>query len=162
MDGIKQRGDVLIASVHAGQNFGHEIDPAERAFFRRLIDEAGFDLVHCHSSHHVKAIELHAGRPILYGTGDLISDYEGIAPSASEASYRSDLGTMAFARFSAGAGACRELILRATRLRRLRVQRADADETATVCAILNRESVQFGTRIENRDGLLAVDLAAAG
>ena len=61
--GIKQPGDVLIASVHSGINFGHEIDPAERAFALRLIGEAGFDLIHCHSSHHVKAIEcIRAGR----------------------------------------------------------------------------------------------------
>ena len=160
--GIKQPGDILIASVHAGTNFGHDIDPAERSFFRRLIDEAAFDLIHCHSSHHVKAIELHAGRPILYGTGDLINDYEGIADSPSEAALRPELGTMAFARFSAATGACSELLLRTTRMRRLRVQRADSDETATVCAILNRESAQFGTRIENRDGLLAVDIAVSG
>jgi poly-gamma-glutamate synthesis protein (capsule biosynthesis protein) len=160
--GMKSPGDILIASIHAGRNFGHDIEPAERRVFHRLIDELGFDLIHCHSSHHVKAIELHAGRPILYGTGDVINDYEGITPSASEASYCPDFGTIAFARFSAATGACSELFLRATRLRRLRVQRADADETATVCTILNRESAQFGTRIENRDGLIAVDFGASG
>ena len=159
---IKQPGDILIASVHAGANFGHDIDPAERSFFRRLIDEAGFDLIHCHSSHHVKAIELHAGRPILYGTGDLIDDYEGIANSPPVATLRPELGTIALAQFSPTIGTCSELLLRATRVRRLRVQRADPDETAIVCAILDRESAQFGTRIENRDGLIAVDFARSG
>jgi poly-gamma-glutamate synthesis protein (capsule biosynthesis protein) len=160
--GIKQPGDILVASVHAGTNFGHEIDPAERRVFHRLIDELGFDLIHCHSSHHVKAIEVHEGRPILYGTGDVINDYEGIASSASEASFCSDFGTIGFAQFSTATGACTELLLRVTRVRRLRVQRANADETATVCAMLNRESAQFGTRVENRDGLIAVDFGAPG
>lgn len=160
--GVKQGGDVLIASIHSGRNFGHEIEPAERAFALRLISEAGFDLIHCHSSHHVKAIEVHEGRPILYGTGDLINDYEGIASSASEASFCSDFGMIAFAQFSTATGACTELLLRVTRVRRLRVQRANADETVTVCAMLNRESAQFGTRIENRDGLIAVDFGAPG
>jgi poly-gamma-glutamate capsule biosynthesis protein CapA/YwtB (metallophosphatase superfamily) len=126
-----------------------------------LIDQAGFDLIHCHSSHHVKAIELYAGRPILYGTGDLINDYEGIASSSSEASYCADFGTIAFARFWVATGACSGLLLRVTRVRRLRVQRADADETAAVCAMLSRESAQFGTRIEIRDGLIAVDFQAS-
>ena len=122
----------------------------------RLIGEAGFDLIHCHSSHHVKAIEVHEGRPILYGSGDVINDYEGIANPPSDAAFRPDLGTLAFATLSAATGACSGLLLRPTRVRQLRVQRADADEAAALCAILNRESAQFGTRIENRDGLLAV------
>ena len=47
-------------------------------------------------------------------------------------------------------------------MRQLRVQRADVDEAAKLYAILNRESAQFGTRIENQDGLLVVDVAASG
>jgi poly-gamma-glutamate synthesis protein (capsule biosynthesis protein) len=156
--GIKQPGDVLVASIHAGNNFGHGIEPAERDLFLRLIDEAGFDLIHCHSSHHVKAIEVHNGRAILYGTGDLINDYEGLpVPPEREALCR-DLGTIVFANFSADTGACTALSLRPTRVRQLRVQRADRDEAAKLCAILNRESAQFGTRVENQDGLLAVDV----
>jgi len=36
------------------------------------------DIVHGHSSHHVKGIEVHRGKLILYGCGDFIDDYEGI------------------------------------------------------------------------------------
>jgi poly-gamma-glutamate capsule biosynthesis protein CapA/YwtB (metallophosphatase superfamily) len=160
--GIKQLGDVLIASIHSGINFGHEIDPAERAFALRLIDETGFDLIHCHSSHHVKAIEMHRGRPILYGTGDVINDYEGIVKAATEDAFCPHFGTIVFATLSADTGACSGLVLRTIRMRQMRVQRADADEAAKLYAILKRESAQFGTRIENRDGLLAVDVAASG
>lgn len=39
---------------------------------------AGIDVVHGHSSHHAKGFEVHRGRLIVYGAGDLISDYEGI------------------------------------------------------------------------------------
>lgn len=155
--GIKQPGDILVASIHAGSNFGYGIEPAERDLFRRLIDEARFDLIHCHSPHHVKAIEMHNGRPILYGTGDLINDYEGLPVRSERAAFRGDLGTIAFVDFSAER-ACTVLCLRPTRMRQLRVQRVDADDAASLCAILNRESAQFGTRIENQDGLLAVDV----
>ncbi len=103
--GVKRPGDVLIASVHAGNNYGHEVEPAERDLFRRLIDEAGFDLIQCHSSHHVKAIELHNGRPILYGTGDLINDYEGLPVRPECAAFSPNVGTIAFADFSPASGA---------------------------------------------------------
>jgi poly-gamma-glutamate capsule biosynthesis protein CapA/YwtB (metallophosphatase superfamily) len=59
-----------------------------RQFAHALIDEAGFDLVHGHSSHHPKAIEVHHGRIILYGCGDFITDYEGIKGYES---FRDDL-----------------------------------------------------------------------
>lgn len=39
---------------------------------------AGVDVVHGHSSHHLKGAELYRGRLVAYGCGDLISDYEGI------------------------------------------------------------------------------------
>jgi poly-gamma-glutamate capsule biosynthesis protein CapA/YwtB (metallophosphatase superfamily) len=157
--GVKRPGDVLIASVHAGNNYGHEIEPAERDLFQRLIDEAAFDLVHCHSSHHVKAIELHNGRPILYGTGDLINDYEGLPARPERAAFCTHLGTIAFADFSPSSGACTGLSLCPTRLCRMRVERADGDNAERLAAILNRESARFGTRIENRVGLLAVDFS---
>lgn len=157
--GVKQSGDVLIASVHAGNNFGHEIDPAQRDLFHRLIDEARFDVIHCHSSHHVKAIEVHNGRPIFYGTGDLINDYEGLPVRPERGPFCTHLGMIAFADISPASGACAALFLCPTRLRRMRVERADADEAERLAVILNRESARFGTRIENRDGLLAVNFA---
>jgi poly-gamma-glutamate capsule biosynthesis protein CapA/YwtB (metallophosphatase superfamily) len=156
--GIKQPGDVLVASVHAGNNFGHEIEPAERDLFRRLIDDAGFDLIHCHSSHHAKAIELHNGRPMLYGTGDLINDYEGLPARPERAAFCAHVGTIAFVDFSPASGACTGLFLCPTRVRRMRVERADGADSERLAAILNKESACFGTRIENRQGLLAVEL----
>ena len=44
-----------------------------------FIAAAGVDLVHGHSSHHAKGAEVYRGKLILYGCGDLISDYEGIS-----------------------------------------------------------------------------------
>jgi poly-gamma-glutamate capsule biosynthesis protein CapA/YwtB (metallophosphatase superfamily) len=156
--GVKGPADVLVASVHAGHNFSHEIESPERDLFRRLIDEAGFDLIHCHSSHHVKAIEVHNGRPILYGTGDLINDYEGLPPKPERAGLCPHLGVIAFADFSLENGACTGLFLCPTRIRRMRVERADSNDTASLGAMLTRESVPFGTRIENRDGFLSVEI----
>ena len=71
-------GDLVVVSVHWGPNWGYGIRE-ERRFAHSLIDRAGADIVHGHSSHHPKGIECYRGKLILYGCGDLLNDYEGIA-----------------------------------------------------------------------------------
>jgi Bacterial capsule synthesis protein PGA_cap len=43
---------------------------------RMLIDKAGVSLVHGHSSHHPRAVEIYRDRLILYGCADFLNDYE--------------------------------------------------------------------------------------
>jgi poly-gamma-glutamate synthesis protein (capsule biosynthesis protein) len=74
----KSPGDVAIASIHWGGNWGHEIPALHRSFAHALIDRAGIDVVHGHSSHHAKGFEIRRNKPILYGCGDFLNDYEGI------------------------------------------------------------------------------------
>ena len=50
-------GDVVVVSIHWGGNWGYEISKAQCEFARTLID-LGVDIVHGHSSHHVKGIEV--------------------------------------------------------------------------------------------------------
>lgn len=59
-----------------------------------LIDRANISVIHGHSSHHPKAIEVYRNRPILYGCGDFLNDYEGIEGYEE---YRGDLVAMYFA-----------------------------------------------------------------
>jgi poly-gamma-glutamate synthesis protein (capsule biosynthesis protein) len=94
VESVKRPGDVVVASFHWGANWGYEISEARRKFAHRLIDSAGIDLIHGHSSHHVLAMEVHRGRLILYGCGDFLDDYEGIAGYEE---YRGDLGLIYFA-----------------------------------------------------------------
>ncbi|MGZ8237038.1 MAG: CapA family protein [Methylobacter sp.] len=75
---LKQKGDCVVASIHWGGNWGYQILNAQREFAHRLIDQAHVDVVHGHSSHHPKGIEVYRGKPILYGCGDFLNDYEGI------------------------------------------------------------------------------------
>ncbi|HEU0222333.1 MAG TPA: CapA family protein, partial [Paracoccaceae bacterium] len=70
-------GDVVLASLHWGPNWGYTISFAHRRFARALVCTAGVQAVYGHSSHHPLAIEVLSGRPILYGCGDLLNDYEG-------------------------------------------------------------------------------------
>ncbi|MBC7235480.1 MAG: CapA family protein, partial [Chloroflexi bacterium] len=78
VDKVKRESDIVVCSIHWGSNWGYEIPIEHVRFAHGLIDEAGVDVIHGHSSHHVKGIEVYKGKPILYGCGDLINDYEGI------------------------------------------------------------------------------------
>lgn len=89
----KETGDLALVSIHWGSNWGYEIPGAQVAFAHRLVD-GGVDLVHGHSSHHIRPVEVYEGKLILYGCGDLVTDYEGIG---GHEAWRGDLGAMYFA-----------------------------------------------------------------
>jgi poly-gamma-glutamate capsule biosynthesis protein CapA/YwtB (metallophosphatase superfamily) len=74
---FRQNGDLLIFSIHWGSNWGYEVSPNDREFAHHLID-LGFDVILGHSSHHPRPIEFYKNKPIFYGCGDFINDYEGI------------------------------------------------------------------------------------
>jgi poly-gamma-glutamate capsule biosynthesis protein CapA/YwtB (metallophosphatase superfamily) len=147
----KRGGDIAVVSLHWGANWGFEVAAEQRAFAQALLDGAGADVVHGHSSHHVKGIEVHRGKLILYGCGDFLNDYEGIGGYES---YRGDLALMYFPTLAAD-GRLLELTLTPTRTHRLRVYRAGPDDAAWLSATLNREGQRFGTRAEGQpDGRL--------
>jgi hypothetical protein len=75
---VKRLGDVVVASIHWGSNWGYDV-PAEHVGSARRLVDGGVDIVHGHSSHHPRPIEIYRGRLILYGCGDFIDDYEGIS-----------------------------------------------------------------------------------
>jgi poly-gamma-glutamate capsule biosynthesis protein CapA/YwtB (metallophosphatase superfamily) len=144
----RRSGDVLVASIHWGGNWGYEIPPEQTAFAHGLIDRAGFDVVHGHSSHHAKAIEIYEGRPILYGCGDFLNDYEGIT---GKEEFRDDLAVMYLPALAAARGNLVEFSLEVFRIRKFRLQRASREDTRWLRATLERESRRFGTRLEWRE-----------
>ncbi|HEY7655969.1 MAG TPA: CapA family protein [Burkholderiales bacterium] len=139
----KRQGDVVLFSIHWGANWGYEVEDDERAFARALIDTAGVDLVHGHSSHHPKGIEVHRGRLILYGCGDFINDYEGIR---GHEAFRGDLGLMYLPALEAGTGRLARLELVATQMNRFQVRRAADADARWLAQMLEREGRRFGTR----------------
>jgi poly-gamma-glutamate synthesis protein (capsule biosynthesis protein) len=56
---VRQPRDVIIISVHWGPNWGYEIPIDQIRFAHTLIDHANVSIVHRHSSHHAKAIEIY-------------------------------------------------------------------------------------------------------
>jgi poly-gamma-glutamate synthesis protein (capsule biosynthesis protein) len=139
---VKRPRDLVIASIHWGSNWGYEISPAEARFAHWLIEQAGVDLLHGHSSHHPKAIEVFRGKLILYGCGDFINDYEGIG---GHEAYRSDLGLMYFPTLDSDGGRLLRLEMIPTRMTRFRAQRAAGADCDRLRAVLDREGRPFGT-----------------
>lgn len=152
--GYRRAGDVVILSLHWGGNWGHAIASAERSFARCMIDRAGVDVVHGHSSHHPKGVEVYRDRPILYGCGDLIDDYEGIG---GDEAFRPELRLLYLATLDCATRRLLRLVLVPMRMRRFRLHRADSHEAAWLEAVENREGARLGTRVEREpDGTLVV------
>ena len=137
----QQPGDLIVASIHWGSNWGHEIPREQIVFAHRLIEE-GVAIVHGHSSHHVKAIEVFRGRLILYGCGDFITDYEGI--SGYEI-FRGDLTLMYLIELEPDTGELIAVRLVPMQMRRFQLQRASAADARWLCNLLNELGKQFGT-----------------
>lgn len=147
----RKPGDTVIVSVHWGGNWGYAIPEAHRRFARILVVEAGVDVVHGHSSHHPLALETVDGRPVLYGCGDFINDYEGI--SGYEA-YRPEL---ALAFFLDLGGARAGVTMVPFRMRRFRLERAAAEDAQWLADRLDRESRRLGARVAlDGDGCLVL------
>ncbi|MGH3760786.1 CapA family protein [Actinophytocola sp.] len=154
----KGLGDIVVASIHWGSNWGYEVPAEQVAFARRLVD-GGVDVVHGHSSHHPRPIEVYRDRLILYGCGDLINDYEGI--SGYEA-YRDDLRVLYLATIDPVTGALARLRLLPMRAWRMRLQHATPDDADHVRRVLDEVSRPFGSRVEHAaDGMLAVGGASS-
>ena len=144
--------DVVIVSIHWGGNWGYEIPAQQRAFAHRLIEDAGVDVVHGHSSHHAKGIEVYRDRLILYGCGDLITDYEGIS---GKESFRGDLAVMYVPRVEPATGRLSALQIHPLRIRRMRLGRPPDEDVAWLWNVLNREGRRLGTSVRlTEDGLL--------
>lgn len=148
----KRPGDLVVLSIHWGSNWDFTISRETRDFAHGLIDTAGVDLVHGHSSHHIKAIEIHQGRPILYGCGDFLNDYEGIGGYDA---FGSGFSFMYFPVLDAASGQLLSFTLVPTEIRALQVRHAGMAGSDWLFNTLNRESRPFGTTVvRESDGRL--------
>ncbi|HYA05412.1 MAG TPA: CapA family protein [Xanthobacteraceae bacterium] len=150
--------DLIVVSVHWGPNWGYEIPDGQRNFAHALIDQAEVAIIHGHSSHHPKAIEVYRGRLVLYGCGDFLDDYEGISGYEQ---YRDDLVLMYFADIDQ-AGALVALDLVPLQIRNFRLARPSPDDVRWLQQTLDRESRKFGARVALRpDGRLTLSPSAS-
>jgi poly-gamma-glutamate synthesis protein (capsule biosynthesis protein) len=150
----KRPGDLVLVSIHWGGNWGYDMAPSQRDLAHALLDQAGADIILGHSSHHPKAIEIHAGKPILYGCGDFINDYEGIGGNEE---FRPDLAVGYVVDIDDQSHLLARIELIAFRIAKFRLERALPRDTAWLADRLDRECGRFGHRIRRTgDNVLAL------
>jgi poly-gamma-glutamate capsule biosynthesis protein CapA/YwtB (metallophosphatase superfamily) len=141
---IRRPGDLIVVSIHWGSNWGYHIPDEQKVFARALIDEAGVSIVHGHSSHHPRAIEIYRDRLILYGCGDFLNDYEGIRGYER---YRDDLALMYFADLDPASGSLQALKLVPLQIKNFRLSNSSWRDIEWIQQTLDGECQQFGTRV---------------
>ena len=151
---VDQPGDIVVASIHWGSNLGYEIPPEHTAFAHHLIEEAGVDVIHGHSSHHVKGIDVYQDKLILYGAGDFLNDYEGISGYEP---FRGDLALMYFVSVDPSTGKLGGLHMTPMQIKNLKANRASRDDVLWLKELLNRVGKRVGRRVEmNPDNRLTL------
>ncbi|MES2241995.1 MAG: CapA family protein [Pseudomonadota bacterium] len=143
--GQRQAGDRVVISLHWGGNWGAEVPRLHRRFARRLIDLGAADVIHGHSSHPPRAVEVYRDRLILYGCGDLINDYEGIS---SGERFDASAVCLYFVQLSRATGALQRLDIVPMELRRLQLRHADAAARQRLQALLEAGGRESGTKME--------------
>jgi poly-gamma-glutamate synthesis protein (capsule biosynthesis protein) len=151
---VKKQGDIVVISIHWGGNWGYEIPREQSEFAHMLIEDAGVDVIHGHSSHHVKGIEVYRDKPIIYGCGDFLDDYEGISGYED---FRDDLGLMYFVSMEPLTGNLVYLRMTPTQIEHFRVNRASREDASWLRDTLNREGKKLGTLVGlNEDNTLTL------
>ncbi|MDG9717209.1 CapA family protein [Streptomyces sp. DH24] len=147
-------GDLVVVSVHWGSNWGYRV-PREQVRFAHALVDGGVDVVHGHSSHHPRPVEIYRDRPVLYGCGDFVDDYEGITGYEE---YRDDLRLAHLVSLAADTGRLTALRMVPFRVRRMRLETAPEGDRAWLRATLER--IGRGVRVRlSSDGALVVTAA---
>ena len=150
---VQRPGDVLVVSVHWGSNWGYEVPEDQIRFAHRLVD-GGVHIIHGHSSHHPRPLEVYRDRLILYGCGDLINDYEGIS---GQEMYRNDLRLLYLPSVEPHPGRLIGLRMLPVQARQMRLRHACRDDSEWLREVLTRVSRRFGTRVDlDSDGMLVL------
>ena len=137
---VQQPADLLIASIHWGGNWGYDIPCKQIAFAHRLVEE-GVTIVHGHSSHHAKTVEVFNGHLILYGCGDFLTDYEGISGYEM---FGGGLALMYLVEIDSFSGHLLSTRLVPMQMRRFRLERTSATDARRLCNLLNMHGAPFG------------------
>lgn len=150
--GVRGAADLVICSLHWGPNMRAVPTMAFRSFAHAVID-AGADILFGHSAHVVQGVEIYAGKPILYDTGDFVDDY------AVDPALTNDLSALFLLRVTDGRVARAELV--PVEIARCQVNHATppardwfADRFRSLCKA-------FGTRVVDDGDHLRIDVDTA-
>lgn len=155
VDSFKQRGDLVILSIHWGENWGYEVPHKQRQFAHDIIDKTGVDMIHGHSTNHPKGLEVYKKKLILYSAGDFINDFEGIEGYDK---YPTDISLMYFPEIDLMTGELISLNIYPMELKRFQLRRARKEDVQRIYGILAQESAKFQTKIELNGDVIEVPI----
>ena len=142
---------MVIASIHWGSNWGFDVPPSHVRFAHRLLD-AEVDVVHGHTSHHPRPMEVYNHKLVLYGCGDFLNDYEGISGYEQ---FRAHLALMYFPTIDSRTGELVELRMTPMQIQRLQLVHASQRDARWLQTVLTLTSQPFGSQVElDQDGRL--------
>lgn len=136
--------DVIVIAIHWGPNWGYDIPEEQRRFAHALIERADISIVHGHSSHHAKGIEIYRNRLILYGCGDFLNDYEGIQGYED---YRGDLALMYFVDIELASRNVAATEIVPLQIHKFSLVRPPDHDIDWMRQMLDRESHRFGASV---------------
>lgn len=140
--GWRRPGDIVIASLHWGDNWVSTPSDAHRALARLLVDRAGVDVVHGHSAHHLQPAEIHNGKLIIYDSGDLIDDYAG---TAGPPQFRHHMGALFFADIDPATGRAVNFFATPVRRASYRLETCDAATSQWIQGALRGDQASSST-----------------
>ena len=155
---IKRRSDVVIASIHWGSNWGFDVPLSHVRFAHRLLD-GEVDVVHGHSSHHPRPMEVYNHKLVLYGCGDFLNDYEGISGYEQ---FRAHLALMYFPTIDSRTGELVDLRMTPMQIQRLQLVHASQRDARWLQTVLTLTSQPVGSQVElDQDGRLTLRIPTA-
>jgi poly-gamma-glutamate synthesis protein (capsule biosynthesis protein) len=135
------------------RNEDFDVPPSHVGFAHRLLD-GEVDLVHGHSSHHPRPMEVYNHKLVLYGCGDFLNDYEGISGYEQ---FRAHLSLMYFPTINSRTGELVELRMTPMQIRRLQLVHASQRDARWLRDVLTLASQPFDSQVDSdQDGRLAL------
>ncbi|MFC6756666.1 MULTISPECIES: CapA family protein [Haloarcula] len=141
--------DLLVASLHWGPNMTTEVFDHHHEVGHWLLDR-GVDVVHGHSAHVFKAIEVADDGLLMYDCGDFVDDY------AVDDALRNDHSFL-FELTVSDAGTPQDLRLVPVEIRNCAVHLAAGDVARWCREAIRQRSREFGTAFEREGEALLVE-----
>ncbi len=145
---FRRPDDLVVLSIHWGANWVFKIPSLHIQFAHTLIDNGYVDLIHGHSSHHILGMEVYKGKPIIYGCGDFINDYEGIG---GQELFRGDISMMFFIAFDTTGWKLQNVILIPLIKHQFTLKKPSVKDYKFIEAKLNLMGEQFKNRVISKN-----------
>ncbi|MGW1378380.1 CapA family protein [Streptomyces sp. NPDC002446] len=135
----KRPGDIVVASIHWGPNWSYGVSRAETAFAHTLLD-GGVDILHGHSAHHPRGLEVYRGKLMIHGCGDFIDDYEGITGYEH---YRDDLRLLFLVSVAPDTGLLHDVRITPLQAFQMRLRHISYEDSRWLQRLLDRIAAGF-------------------